>query len=137
MTAAGSFYWEKNLNEVIKDTMGNIPETQSLYMTFNPQTSGANDEDWYLRNENGDVYYMEADNTIKDWLVDGKEDSEYYFQAVKKGRNWSGVEFDRYLDIYSLTYSRACRDKNGELIGVMGTDMFIDGIFNTVKKYPA
>lgn len=125
---------EKNLSEVIKNSMGNIPEAQSLYFTFNPETSGANDEVWYLRNENGEVYYMEADNTIEEWLVDGNEDSEYYFQAVKKGRNWSGVEYDMYLDIYSVTYSRACWDKNGELIGVMGTDIFIDDIFNTVKN---
>ncbi|MBP6491431.1 MAG: sensor histidine kinase [Clostridia bacterium] len=125
---------EKNLSEVIKNSMVNIPEAQSLYFTFNPETSGANDEGWYLRNENGEVYYMEADNTIEEWLVDGNEDSEYYFQAVKKGRNWSGVEYDMYLDIYSVTYSRACWDKNGELIGVMGTDIFIDDIFNTVKN---
>lgn len=125
---------EKNLAEVIQDTMEDIPETKSLYLTFNPMASGANDEIWYLRNEDGDVYYMEADNTIKDWLVDGKEDSEYYFQAVRKGKNWSGVEYDRYLDTYSVTYSRCCWDKNGRLIGVMGTDIFIDDIFDTVKN---
>jgi signal transduction histidine kinase len=126
---------EKKLDEMIRDTMENIPETQSLYLTFNPETSGANDEIWYLRNENEKVYYMEADNTASDWLVDdGSVDSAYYFEAVRKGRSWSGVEYDKYLDIYSVTYSRACLDKNVELIGVMGTDIFIDHIFYTVKN---
>jgi signal transduction histidine kinase len=125
---------EKNLGSVIRDTMENIPEAKSLYFTFNPETSGENDEIWYLRNARGGVYYMEADSSIKDWLVDGKEDSKYYFQAVKKGRSWSGVEYDMYLDTYSVTYSRSCRDKNARLIGVMGTDIFIDDIFNTVKN---
>jgi len=126
---------ERKLGEVIRDTMEKIPETQSLYFTFNPETSGANDEVWYLRNEAGEVYYMEADNTVEDWLVDdGGVDSAYYFEAVRKGRSWSGVEYDKYLDIYSVTYSRACFDKNGELIGVMGTDIFIDHIFDTVKN---
>ena len=125
---------EKNLGKVIKDTMVDIPETKSLYLTFNPETSGANDEVWYLRNEKGDVYYMEADNTIKEWLIDGNEDSEYYFQAVRKGRSWSGVEYDMYLDTYSVTYSRCCRDEDGQIIGVLGTDIFIDDIFNTVKN---
>lgn len=48
----------------------------------------------HLRNENGEVYYMEADNTIEEWLVDGNEDSEYYFQAVKKeetGVAWNTI----------------------------------------------
>ncbi len=126
---------EKKLDEVIRDTMENIPEAQSLYLTFNPKTSGANDEIWYLRNENGEVYYMQADNTAADWLVDdGGVESAYYFEAVRKGRSWSGVEYDKYLDAYSVTYSRACLDRNGELIGVMGTDIFIDDIFDTVKN---
>ena len=128
-------FLEKELDEIIRDTVENIPEAQSLYFTFNPETSGANDEIWYLRNENGEVYYMEADNTAADWLVDdGGAESAYYFEAVRKGGSWSGVEYDKYLDIYSVTYSRACRDKDGRLIGVMGTDIFIDHIFNAVKN---
>lgn len=125
---------ENKLRNVIRDTMENMPETQSLYLTFNPVSSGANDEVWYLRSENGEVYYMEADNTVADWLVDdGGADSAYYFEAVREGRCWSGVEYDKYLDAYSVTYSRACWDQNGQLIGVMGTDIFIDDIFDTVK----
>jgi len=125
----------EKLDEVIRNTMEVIPQTQSLYLTFNPETSGANDEIWYLRNENGEVVYMKADNTVPDWLVDdGSAESAYYFEAVRKGRSWSGVEYDRYLDTYSVTYSRACLDKNGELIGVMGTDILIEQIFDTVKN---
>lgn len=127
-------FLEKKLNEVIRDTMGNKPETQSLYFTFNPETSGANDEIWYLRNEKGKVYYMQADNTVSDWLIDdGSAESAYYFEAIKKGKHWSGVEYEKYLDTYSVTYSRACSDRDGRLIGVMGTDIFIQHIFNTVK----
>lgn len=125
---------EKKLNDLIRNTMKDIPETKSLYLTFNPETSGGNDEIWYLRNENGEVYYMEADNTVEEWLVEGNEDSDYYFQAIKNGKNWSGVEYDMYLDTYSITYARSCWDKNGQLIGVMGTDIFIDDIFDTVKN---
>lgn len=125
---------ENRLSEIIRGTMENVPQTQSLYFTFNPETSGANDEVWYLKNEKGEVFYMEADNTVEEWLVDdGREDSAYYFEAIRKVRNWRSVEYDPYLDIYSVTYSRACRDRNGELIGVMGTDIFIDHIFDTVK----
>lgn len=126
---------EKRLDTAIRDTMENIPEALSLYFTFNPDVSGANDEIWYLRDKDGAVYYMEADNTAADWLVDdGGVESAYYFEAIRKGRNWSGVEFDRHLGTYSVTYSRACRDHDGVLIGVMGTDIFIDHIFNTVKN---
>jgi signal transduction histidine kinase len=126
---------ENKLNEVIRDSMQNIPETQSLYFTFNPETSGANDEIWYLRNEKGKVYFMQADNTVEDWLVDdGTAESAYYFDAVRNGTHWSGVEYEKYLDTYSVTYSRACLDRNGELIGVMGTDIFIANIFDTVKN---
>ncbi len=125
---------EKNLSDVIEDTMEDIPETMSLYLTFNPETSGANDEVWYLRDENGEVYYLEADNAVEEWLVDGKETDAYYFEAIRKGKNWSGVEYDKYLDVYSVTYSRVCLDKNGQFIGVMGTDIFIDDIFDTVKN---
>lgn len=126
---------EKRLDAVIRDTMENIPEALSLYFTFNPDVSGANDEIWYLRDKDGGVYYMEADNTAEDWLVDdGGVESAYYFEATRKGRSWSGVEFDRHLGTYSVTYSRACRDHDGVLLGVMGTDIFIDHIFNTVKN---
>lgn len=125
---------EKKLNGIIKDTMEKVSVTKSLYLTFNPETSGGNDEIWYLRNDQGQGYYKEVDNTIEDWLVEGKEDSDYYFQALKNGTNWSGVEYDMYLDTYSITYASSCWDKNGELIGVMGTDIFIDDIFDTVKN---
>lgn len=125
---------EKKLNEIIKHSMKTIPETKSLYLTFNPETSGGNDEVWYLRNENGEVFYMEADNTVDEWLTEGNEDSDYYYDAIKNGKNWSGVEYDMYLNTYSVTYASSCWDKNGELIGVMGTDIFIDDIFETVKN---
>ena len=125
---------ERNLGDVIKDTMEDMPQTKSLYLTFDPETSGANDEVWYLRNEDGEVYYMEADNAAEEWLVDGKETDAYFFEAIRKGRSWSGVEYDKYLGIYSVTYSRACLDKRGRLIGVMGTDIFTDDIFDTVKN---
>lgn len=127
--------FEKKLNVIIRDTMENIPEAQSLYFTFNPETSGANDEIWYLRNEAGEIYFKKADNTAADWLVDdGGVESAYYFDAVRKGKSWSGVEFDRHLNNYSVTYSRSCWDKDGKLIGVVGTDIFIDRIFDTVKN---
>ncbi len=126
---------ENKLGGLLRRTMENIPEAQSLYLTFNPDTSGANDEVWYLRDEKGRVYYKEADNTAEDWLVDdGGVESAYYFEAVRKGRSWSGVEYDKHLDKYSVTYSRACLDRNGELIGVMGSDIFLDHIFSTVKN---
>ncbi|MEL7657355.1 MAG: sensor histidine kinase, partial [Bacillota bacterium] len=126
---------ERKLDEVVRDSIENVHEIQSLYLTFNPESSGANDEIWYLRNIKGEVYYMEADNTAADWLVDdGSAESAYYFEAVRKGKSWSGVEYDKYLDNYSVTFSRACWDKNGQLIGVMGTDIFIDDIFNTVRN---
>lgn len=127
--------FEKKLSDIIRDTMENIPEALSLYFTFNPETSGANDEVWYLRHEDGEVYYKKADNTASDWLVDdGGVESAYYFEAIRKGKSWSGVEFDRHLNTYSVTYSRSCWDKDGQLIGVVGTDIFIDRIFNTVKN---
>ena len=124
----------ENLNAIMKRTMDDIPAMKSLYLTFNPETSGGNDEVWYLREEDGNIRYMKADNTVEDWLVDGKETDAYYFEAIRKGRSWSGVEYDKYLDIYSVTYSRVCRDRNGQLIGVIGTDIFIDDIFDTVKN---
>lgn len=126
---------EKKLNELIKGAMVNIPEMQSLYFTFNPETSGGNDEIWYLQNDEGEVIYKDVDNTALDWLIDnGDETNAYYFEATRKGRNWSGVEYDMYLDNYSVTYSRGCWDNKGQLIGVMGSDIFINDIFNTVKN---
>ena len=125
---------EKELEDVLRLIMENIPSAKSLYVTFRPEASGGNDEVWYLRNEEGAVFYMEADNTVPDWLVDGREADAYYFQAIRNGRNWSGVEYDKYLQIYSVTYSRACNDQDGQLIGVVGTDIFIDDILDTVKN---
>ncbi|HML36215.1 MAG TPA: sensor histidine kinase [Bacillota bacterium] len=124
---------EKRLDRIIKNTMEDIPETRSLYFTFNPETSGGNDEIWYLRSEKGKVYYTEADNTVENWLVDGANADAYYFDAIRKGKSWRSVEYDQYLKTYSVTYSRACRDKSGALVGVMGTDILIDHIFDTVK----
>lgn len=126
---------EKRLDAMIRGTMSAIADAQSLYFTFNPETSGANDEIWYMRNEKGEVYYMAADNTVSNWLVDdGGVESAYYFEAIRSGKRWSGVEYDQYLDTCSVTYSRSCLDKNGALIGVMGADIMIDHIFGTVRK---
>ncbi|MDF2654869.1 MAG: sensor signal transduction histidine kinase [Bacillota bacterium] len=125
---------EEELEEMVRTTMEDVPDAKSLYLTFDPEASGGNDEVWYLRTENGEVAYMEADNTVSDWLVDGRETDAYYFQAIREGRSWSGVEYDKYLGIYSVTYSRACIDREHKLIGVVGTDIFLDDIFETVKN---
>jgi signal transduction histidine kinase len=123
----------RKLNELIRSTMKEFPESQSLYFTFNPDTSGANDEIWFLRNDENEIYFKEADSSTTDWLVDdGNENDAYYFDAVRTGKKWSGVEFDKYLNNYSVTYSRSCLDKNGQLIGVMGSDIFINNILNEV-----
>lgn len=119
----------------IEDIMKDMPEVQSLYITFNPKTSGGNDEIWYLRSEEGKATQKKLDNTVKDWLVDnGNETDAYYFDAIRHGTKWSGVEYDKYLNRYSITYSKACRDKDGQLIGVIGVDIFIDHILDSVKK---
>lgn len=125
----------ESFRRLMKETMKKTSDIQSLYLTFNPKTSGGNDEIWYLRNKNGEPYQKKLDNTVSDWLVDdGSETDAYYFDAIRAGSRWSGVEYDKYLDKYSVTYSQACKDPDGKLIGVMGVDIFVNHILETVNN---
>ena len=124
----------EQMDAMMKNTISASKDVKCVYITYNPNTSGGNDETWYMRNEQGKVVFMSVNNKRDDWLVESNHESDYYFGAIEKGSYWTGVQYDIALKADSVTYAKAIYDKNNELIGVAGTDIFTEDMFKTIEN---
>lgn len=120
------------LSLTMKQIITENKNIKSLFFTFNPDTSKNDDEIWYIR-DNNTVLFKDAKPLSRGWLLDN-ELNDYYYEAIKYGERWSGVEYELGLDISTITYSYAVYDTNKNLIGVAGVDIPIEDILNSVKK---
>ena len=105
-----------------------------LYITFDPDSTKGKDEIWYVKRENGDIVYVDSIEVSEDWLAEEDDTTEYYFKTIREGSYWSDAGYDPGMDGNVITYTEAAYDRNGELIGVVGADIVVDDLFNSLNK---
>lgn len=118
---------------LIQEAAGSSAYPIGLYVTFAPESSKGKDEIWYVKNENGEVSYIDSVPISNSWLEDNGTTTAYYFAAIEKGALWLDAEYDPGMDGETVTYAKAMRDRNGELIGVIGTDILVEDIYNSLE----
>lgn len=121
-------------DRLFKDVISNSNYPIGLYVTFNPETSGGMDEIWYVKNKNGDVFDIDSIALSDGWLVEEDDTTEYYFKTIREGSYWSDASYDPGMKGEVITYTRTLYDADNQLIGVIGTDIIVDDIFDTLEE---
>ncbi len=128
---------KQECSEIMENTLENTDYLSGLYITFNPEIYKNRQEIWYMYDENGGIEFIDSspEEITPVWLPDDSDyEPDYYYDAVSDGDFWSGMDFDNTLGIYMLTHTRPAYDVNGELIGIVGADIYMDDIAELVES---
>ncbi len=130
-----AFEAEKKITDaLLKDMIENAVYPMGLYITFDPESTKGEDEIWYVKRENGDILYIDSVEVSDGWLVEEDSTTEYYFKTIRDGSYWSDAEYDPGMNGNVITYTEAAYDKNNKLIGVVGADILVDDLFESLGK---
>ncbi|MCO7123376.1 sensor histidine kinase [Ihubacter massiliensis] len=123
--------------DILKQSLSNTEHLSGLYVTFSPQLHSSMEEVWYAYKD-GRVVPIDARMYAPSWLVEGNPRVNYYFDAIKNGDYWGAPDYESSLDEYMLTHTKSVYDSDGNLIGIVGSDMLmseVDDILKAIKLY--
>ncbi len=121
-------------NNLIKSTVKNSKHPMGLYFTYAPETSGGWDEIWYVKKDDNSVVFIDSIPISEGWLVEEVDTTEYYFKTIREGAYWSEAVYDRGMNGKVISYTKAVYDIKDELVGVLGADIVVDNLFNSLNK---
>lgn len=130
--------YKERLSNYIETNMYMASSAHSLYVTFNPQLTGTDEEVWYAVVD-GKIKKIEADfkENKRDFQYPYAEDMVYYFEPQRKSLGvWTGPYYDKDIDEDVFSYSRAIYIDD-LFIGVAGADINADDIVNIIKEMKA
>ena len=120
--------------EMIKSNLKTIKSAHSLYVTFNPELTGRNDEVWYVVRDNGEAEEIFADkNNKRSFELPYEKNMEYFFKP--QGREsgvWISSYYDKDIDEEVFSYSIAIY-VDRMFIGVAGADINADDITHVIE----
>lgn len=120
--------------EMIKSNLKTIKSAHSLYVTFNPELTGRNDEVWYVVRDNGEAEEIFADkNNKRSFELPYEKNMEYFFKP--QGREsgvWISSYYDKDIDEEVFSYSVAIY-VDRMFIGVAGADINADDITHAIE----
>ena len=123
--------------DIIRRSLENTEQLSGLYVTFSPSLHSGMEEVWYAYKD-GEVTLIDARLYAPSWLVEGNPVVDYYYNAIDNGEYWGGPDYESSLDEYMITHTKSVYDKQGNLIGIVGSDMLISeviDILNSIKIY--
>lgn len=123
--------------DIIRRSLENTEQLSGLYVTFSPSLHSGMEEVWYAYKD-GEVTPIDARLYAPSWLVEGNPLVDYYYDAIGNGEYWGGPDYESSLDEYMITHTKSVYDKQGNLIGIVGSDMLISeviDILNSIKIY--
>ena len=129
---------KQQTGEVIEQTLEGTELISGLYLTFSPDLHTGMEEVWYSR-KGEDIAFIDARLYAPSWLVEGNPRVDYYYDAIEEGQYWGAPDYESSLDEYMATHTKSVYDRNGDLIGIVGSDMSIHNVneaLRSVKIYP-
>lgn len=126
-------------SNILKETLEETSYISGLYLTFNPDIYKNRQEIWWAYNDKEEVEFIDSTpiEVTPVWLPDDSAyEPDYYYDAIKDGDFWVGMDFDNTLEVYMTTHTRPVYDKNNELIGIVGADIYMDNIIKMVETMP-
>lgn len=128
---------KKRIGDIIKRTLEDTEHLSGLYVTFSPALHSGMEEVWYAYKE-GKVQLIDARLFAPSWLVKGNPRVNYYYDAIKEGSYWGALDYESSLDEYMTTHTKSVYDDQGNLIGIVGSDMLmseVDETLSSIKLY--
>ncbi len=123
------------LGEMIKNDLSNIKSAHSLYVTFNPELTGRNDEVWYCVID-GETKLIAADfeTNEREFSLPYSKDMEYFFKPQGKEEGvWVSSYYDKDIEKEVFTYADAIyADKL--FVGVAGADINAKDTLNVIEE---
>lgn len=115
--------YKEDLAEMIKGSLETIKSAHSLYVTFNPDLTGRNDEVWYIVREDGQAEEIIAVGADRDYELPYEEDMAYYFRPQEEDAGvWTSSYYDEDIEEEVFSYSVAVY-VDDLFIGVAGADI--------------
>lgn len=127
--------YNQGLKDIIRNNLSANQLAHGLYVTYNPDYTGQNDEVWYARTERK-IKAVRADFGAngRDFTLPYEEDMAYFFKPQEVGEGaWTGPYHDRDVKIDVITYSRSI-NVAGHFVGVAGADITTDATLDLVKS---
>lgn len=124
---------KKQTGSIIERTLESTENLSGLYLTFSPQLHSGKEEVWYAY-RSGKVEYIDARLYAPSWLVEGNPRVDYYYDAIRDGAYWGGPDYESSLDEYMVTHTKSVHDSDGNLIGIVGSDMLITEVSDILRS---
>lgn len=126
--------YKKALAEMIESNLSTI-NAHGLYVTFNPEFTGGNDEVWYAFVD-GEIKEIFADFQTNRRQFDKpyEDDMAYFFEPQNKDSGvWVDLYYDEDIKADVFSYSRAIYI-DGSFIGVAGADINAEDHIKAVEE---
>ncbi len=127
--------FKAKLGEMIKDNLSNIKSAHSLYVTFNPELTGRNDEVWYCVID-GEIKLIVPDfeTNEREFSLPYSREMEYFFKPQGKNEGvWVSSYYDRDIEKEVFTYADAIY-ADELFIGVAGADINAKDTLNVIEE---
>ena len=124
---------KQQTGSILKYSLRRTDHLSGLYVTFNPDLHTGMEEVWYAY-KNGEVTAIDARLYAPSWLVEGNPRVNYYYNAIKNGSYWGGLDYESSLDEYMTTHTKSVYDADGNLIGIVGSDMLMTEVVKMLKS---
>ncbi|WP_053956511.1 methyl-accepting chemotaxis protein [Inediibacterium massiliense] len=127
--------YQKEIDFMIQSLALKTHEVQGIYFTFNPELTGKAYEIWYI-NEDGKFEKVDCDldsqnSYINEFYLENEDMSWYYNPIKMKKGVWDDPSLEEEINKTVASYTEAVY-KDDILIGVVGIDIDIDHIKNTI-----
>lgn len=123
------------MEEMIKANAENLEGIQGIYLTMNPEFLGRWNDLWYA-DVAGDGNYSRVDSVLEDpaSFTEDNEDYSYFFEPIAQNTPvWIDPYEDMDLKINMVSYVRPLI-KDGVIIGIVGADLRIDEMVQTINE---
>lgn len=124
---------KQQTGEVIEQTLEGTELISGLYLTFSPDLHTGMEEVWYSR-KGDDIAFIDARLYAPSWLVEGNPRVDYYYDAIDEGQYWGAPDYESSLDEYMATHTKSVYDHDGNLIGIVGSDMSIHNVNEALRS---
>ena len=124
---------KQQTGSILKYSLRRTDHLSGLYVTFNPDLHTGMEEVWYAYKD-GEVTAIDARLYAPSWLVEGNPRVNYYYNAIKNGSYWGGLDYESSLDEYMTTHTKSVYDADGNLIGIVGSDMLMTEVVKMLKS---
>ena len=81
---------KKKIDRMIHRLLDSEEGISSLYVTFNPKLFPNRQEVWYIKDNKGNVEWVDSTSRAKTWLLESNPNTIYFYHAMKYGSYWGG-----------------------------------------------